>query len=75
MGTQQELWALQPYAWVRLYQCGGGRVEIFLVDVALGIIGLHDACQPSIQCDVGLCIRGEDEQVRSIIPPANFFLQ
>lgn len=57
-----------------IYQCGGGRVEIVLVNVALGIVGLHNASQPAIQCDVGLGIRGEDEEVGSIIPPADFLL-
>lgn len=42
--------------------------------MALGVVGLHDAGQPPVQCNVGLGVRGEDEQVGSIIPPADLFL-
>lgn len=43
--------------------------------MAPGIVGLHDASQPAIQCDVRLGIRGEDKQVGCVVPPANFLLQ
>jgi len=43
--------------------------------MALGIVGLHDASQPAVQRDVGLGIRGEDEQVGSVVSPADFLLQ
>lgn len=42
--------------------------------VTLPIIGLDDACQPSIQGNMGLGISGKHQQVGGIIPPANLLL-
>jgi hypothetical protein len=47
---------------------------VVTANVTLSIIGLNDACQPSIQCYMGLGISGKHQQVGCIIPPANFFL-
>lgn len=42
--------------------------------MTLPIIGLDDACQPSIQRYMGLGISGKHQQVGGIIPPANLLL-
>lgn len=47
---------------------------VVTANVTLPIIGQDNACQPSIQCNVGLGISGEHQQVGRIIPPANLFL-
>lgn len=52
----------------------GGRVMVVTANVALPIIGLDNACQPSIQRNMGLGISGKHQQVGGIIPPANLLL-
>lgn len=47
---------------------------VVTANVALPIIGLDNACQPSIQCNMGLGISGKHQQVGGIIPPANLLL-
>lgn len=47
---------------------------VVTANVTLPIIGQDNACQPSIQCNVGLGIGGEHQQVGRVIPPANLFL-
>ena len=42
--------------------------------MTLPIIGLDNACQPSIQRYMGLGISGKHQQVGGIIPPANLLL-
>lgn len=42
--------------------------------MTLPIVGLDDACQPSIQRYMGLGISGKHQQVGGIIPPANLLL-
>lgn len=52
----------------------GGRVVIVTANVAAPVIGQDNACQPSVQGNMGLVISGEDQQMGCIIPPADFFL-
>lgn len=52
----------------------GGRVVVVRANVAAPIIGQDNACQPSVQGDMGLGISGKHQQMGCIIPPANFFL-
>lgn len=47
---------------------------VVTANVTLPIIGLDNACQPSIQCYMGLGISGKHQQVGCIIPPANLLL-
>lgn len=47
---------------------------VVTANMTLPIIGLDNACQPSIQCYMGLGISGKHQQVGSIIPPANLLL-
>lgn len=47
---------------------------VVTANVALPIVGLDNACQPSIQCYVGLSISGKHQQVGCIVPPANLVL-
>lgn len=47
---------------------------VVTANVTLPIVGQDNACQPSIQCNVGLGIGGEHQQVGRVIPPANLFL-
>lgn len=47
---------------------------VVTVNVTLPIIGLDNACQPPIQCYMGLGISGKHQQVGCIIPPANLLL-
>lgn len=47
---------------------------VVTANVTLPIIGLDDACQPSIQRYMGLGISGKHQQVGRIVPPANLLL-
>lgn len=47
---------------------------VITANVTLPVVGLHDACQPSVQCYMGLGISGKHQQVGRIIPPANLLL-
>lgn len=47
---------------------------VVIAHMTLPIIGLDDACQPSIQRYMGLGISGKHQQVGGIIPPANLLL-
>lgn len=47
---------------------------VVTANVTLPIVGQDNACQPSIQCNVGFGIGGEHQQVGRVIPPANLFL-
>ena len=47
---------------------------VVIAHMTLPVIGLDDACQPSIQRYMGLGISGKHQQVGGIIPPANLLL-
>lgn len=47
---------------------------VVTANVALPIIGLDNACQPSIQRNMGLGVSGKHQQVGGIGPPANLLL-
>lgn len=56
------------------HHSSGSRVVVVRANVAAPIIGQDNACQPSVQGNMGLGISGKHQQMGCIIPPANFFL-
>lgn len=56
------------------YHLGGGAVLVGLVQVTLAVMGLHQAAQLPVQCQVRDVICGKDQQVIGLLPPANPFL-
>lgn len=57
------------------HQLAGRAVLIGLVQVALAIMGLHQAPQLPIQSYVGHIVCGEDQQVGCLLSPADLLLR
>lgn len=56
------------------HQLAGRAVLVGFIQVALAIVGLHQPPQLPIQGYVGHIIRGEDQQVRCLLTPADLLL-
>lgn len=56
------------------YHLSGSAVLVAVIEVALAVVGLHQAPQPAVQGQVGDVVRGKHQQVVGLLPPADLVL-
>lgn len=52
----------------------GGAVLVPVIEVALSVVGLDEASQPAVQCQVGDIVCGEHQQVVGLLSPTDLRL-